>query len=305
MEFDLENPLTSSEDEHQGWGSISALFAAESDHMISTVGLIDLSSRRDAVSLVLQAQFDCNLDPFVAYLAINYIDRFLSKRKIQREKPWIIQLLSIACLSLASKMKKTNFMLANFQGKEGFIFDAQTIRRMELLVLGTLDWRMRSVTPFSFLSFFISFFSPARPPLLQALKAHATQILLKAKNEIKMLEFKPSVVAASSLLSAAYEIFPIQFPAFRAAVSSCNFVNEEKLWECSIVIGAATATAMDGCDDSAGMGEGSSPETPVTVLGRHSSSSESETAVGSSSDGRELKKRRTTSTLRASCDHSG
>lgn len=41
-----------------------------------------------------------------------------------------------------------------------------------------------------------------------------------------MLEFKPSVVAASSLLSAAYEIFPIQFPAFRAAVSSCNFVNE-------------------------------------------------------------------------------
>lgn len=58
MEFDLENPLTSSEDEHQGWGSISALFAAESDHMISTVGLIDLSSRRDAVSLVLQVRLD-------------------------------------------------------------------------------------------------------------------------------------------------------------------------------------------------------------------------------------------------------
>ncbi|KAJ8459088.1 hypothetical protein OPV22_032014 [Ensete ventricosum] len=305
MEFDLENPLTSSEDEQHGWGSISALFAAEADHMISTVGLIDLSSRRDAVSLVLQAQFDCNLDPFVAYLAINYIDRFLSKRKIPREKPWIIQLLSIACLSLASKMRKTNLMLADFQGKEGFIFDAQTIQRMELLVLGTLDWRMRSVTPFSFLRFFISFFSPAQPPLLQALKAHATQILLKAQNEIKMLEFKPSVVAASSLLSAAYEIFPIQFPAFRAAVSSCNFVDEDKLWECSIVIGAATVTATDGCDDSSGMGVASSPETPVTVLGRQSSSSESETAVGSSSDGRELKKRRTTSTLHASCDHSG
>lgn len=58
MEFDLENPLTSSEDEHQGRSSISALFAAESDHMISTVGLIDLSSRRDAVSLVLQVRLD-------------------------------------------------------------------------------------------------------------------------------------------------------------------------------------------------------------------------------------------------------
>lgn len=35
-----------------------------------------------------------------------------------------------------------------------YIFEAKTIRRMELLVLGALDWRLRSVTPFNFLSFF-------------------------------------------------------------------------------------------------------------------------------------------------------
>lgn len=40
-----------------------------------------------------------------------------------------------------------------------------------------------------------------------------------------MMEFQPSVVAASALLSAAYELFPIQYPAFRAAVSSCELVN--------------------------------------------------------------------------------
>lgn len=71
---------------------------------------------------------------------------------------------------------------SNLQREEYFVFDAQTIRRMELLVLEALDWRMRSITPFSFLRFFTSFFSPAQPPLLQALQAHATEILLKTQN---------------------------------------------------------------------------------------------------------------------------
>lgn len=43
---------------------------------------------------------------------------------------------------------------------------------------------------------------------------------------MKVLEFKPSVVAASTLLSAAFEFFPVQFPAFRSALASCEFVNE-------------------------------------------------------------------------------
>ncbi|WOL15086.1 hypothetical protein Cni_G23867 [Canna indica] len=295
MEFDLDNPLTSSDDEQQFEGSILALFAAESNYMISTAGTIDLNTRRDAVSLVLQAHFDRNLDPFIAYLAINYIDRFLSKREIPQGKPWIVRLLSISCLALASKMKKSSFALVDFQGEEGFIFDAQTIRRMELLVLGVLDWRMRTITPFSFLRFFISFFSPAQPPLLQALKSHATQILLKAPNDIKMLEFKPSVLAAAALLSAAYELFPVQFPAFRAAVSSCEFVDKAKVWECSSAMCDAAAAATDICDDTTPM----SSDTPVTVLGLHCSSSESEPAVRSSSDGRDMKKRRVSSEHRS------
>lgn len=35
-----------------------------------------------------------------------------------------------------------------------YIFEPRTIRRMELLVLGVLDWRLRSVTPLCFLVFF-------------------------------------------------------------------------------------------------------------------------------------------------------
>ncbi|KAG6532355.1 cyclin-D6-1-like isoform X1 [Zingiber officinale] len=287
MEYDLENTLTGCNDEQQHSGSFAELFAAESDHMITSVGTIDIAARRDAVALVLQAQFDCNLDPSVAYLAINYIDRFLCKREISQEKPWIVRLFSISCLSLASKMKKSRLMLADIQGAKGIIFDGQTVRRMELLVLGTLDWRMRPITPFSFFRFFVSFFTPTQEPLIRALKSHATQIILKTQSEMKMLTFKPSVVAAAALLSAAYEIFPVQFPAFRAAIFSCEFVNKEKLWECSNTMGNLAA---DVCDSP-------TSNTPVTVLARHCSSTESEPVVGSSSSAidREVKKRRVSS----------
>ncbi|KAM0952396.1 putative cyclin domain-containing protein [Dioscorea sansibarensis] len=288
MEFDLENPLTSSESEPD---CVSALFAAESDHMGSPAATLDLSSRRDAVSLILQAQFACNLDPFISYLAINYIDRFLARQEIPREKPWVARLLAVSCLSLASKMKKSDFSLPDFQKEEGFIFDAQTIHRMELLILGALDWRMRSITPFSFIRFFLSFFSPANPPLLQALKARASHTLLKAQSEIKLLEFKPSVIAASALISAAHELFPVQSPSFRSAIASSHFVNKEMLRECCAVMGGVVEMMMmDGCDPRLEMA--SSCGTPVTVLGQHCPSSVSDLTVGSSSDGRDIKKRR-------------
>lgn len=62
------------------------------------------------------------------------------------------------------------------------IFDPQTVQRMEVLILGALEWRMRSITPFSFVSFFISLSKVEDPPLLQALKARATEIIFHAQN---------------------------------------------------------------------------------------------------------------------------
>ncbi|OAY82084.1 Cyclin-D6-1 [Ananas comosus] len=294
MEFDLENPFTAADDDKERSDSFAALFAAESDHSLAgAAASVDLSARRDAASLILEAQFRSNLDPFVAYLAANYVDRFLFKRQIPRDKPWVARLLAISCLSLASKMKRgADYSIADFQGEEGFIFDAHTIHRMELLVLGALDWRMRSITPFSFLRFFVGLISPPlHPPLLHALKERTTQTLFKLQDEIKMLEFKPSLIAASALLAAARELVPIQYAAFRSAVSSCGFVNKERLWECY------NAVAACGCDSALELEMASSADTPVTVLGRYCASSESERTVGSAAApaDRDLKKRRVSS----------
>ncbi|CAA7394651.1 unnamed protein product [Spirodela intermedia] len=286
MEFDLEDPLAGAGAE--GWWdveeaslesyrleSIESLLAAESDHVSSLRNLEeDLPLRRDAVSLLVQDTF-CS-DPFVVYLATNYVDRFLSRETISRDKPWIVGLLAISCLSLACKMKKMEFTVADFLAAEGLAYDGQTVRRMELFVLRVLDWRMRSITPFCFLRFFLAFFRPVEPPLIAALKARASEIIFRAQNEMKLLDCKPSVAAASALLTASHALFPLQFPSFRDAISSCSYVHKEEVWGCCVVMGELTAAGA--CGPAL---EAAHCATPVTVLRhhRHCSSSESEGTV--------------------------
>ncbi|XP_065877286.1 putative cyclin-D6-1 [Euphorbia lathyris] len=296
MEFDLENPLTTTSE------TIQDLFASESDHMPSRTffksslknSLFYSSFRQEAISLVLQAQYSCNFGALVGYLAVNYMDRFISRQDIPREKPWILQLLVISCLSLAAKMKNAHFLLSDFQGEENFIFDAQSIHRMELLILDGLNWRMRSITPFSFLPFFISLFEHKDPPLTQALKDRAAEIIFKAHNEIKLLEFKPSIIAASALLVSCHELFPLQFHSFNSSISSCECVNNDNL--------AKSLKAMQEMVEmewyESMLDTVSSTRTPLSVLDRHCTISETETTSSNTmapaaAEKKETKKRKT------------
>uniref|UniRef100_A0A5B7BFH5 Putative D6-type cyclin isoform 1 n=1 Tax=Davidia involucrata TaxID=16924 RepID=A0A5B7BFH5_DAVIN len=273
MEFDLENPLTSFK-EHQS-DTIPDLFANEADHMPTLTfkaGDFRFSVRQQAISLISQAQFSCNFDPFIYYLAVNYMDRFISKQEMPEGKPWIPRLLVISCLSLAAKIKNADLSLSNLQREEGFIFDAQSIQRMELLILTTLNWRMRSITPFSFLYFILSLFEFKDPTLTQALRERASEIIFRAHYEIKLLEYKPSIIAASAILCASLELFPLQYSCFTTAISSCEYVNKEELLKCSSVMQEMVMEEHESVFDAVS----SSTKTPITVLDRHCTNTESE-----------------------------
>ena len=65
------------------------------------------------------------------------------------------------------------------------MFEAARIQEMENLILGALEWRMRSITPFSFLHFFISLTEidlkyPPSTPSKQALKKGSSDIIFNA-----------------------------------------------------------------------------------------------------------------------------
>lgn len=140
------------------------------------------------------------------------------------------------------------------QSEGGLVFDTQSVQRMEKIILALLQWRMRSITPFSFLQYFLSLVNIQDSSLSQSLKTRASDIIFNVQHgnsiyaplsyvirlmyqikfvvqlpwshaDLKLLEYKPSIIAASSLLSAIQDLDPLTFPSSKTTISSCEFVN--------------------------------------------------------------------------------
>ncbi|KAG8049114.1 hypothetical protein GUJ93_ZPchr0009g869 [Zizania palustris] len=115
-------------------------------------------ARLAAVKWILETRGYFGFGHRTAYLAIAYFDRFWLRRRVDRAAmPWAAQLLSIACVSVAAKMEEYRSpALSELDAGGGYRFCSGSIRRMELLVLSTLGWRMGAVTPFDYLPCFSS-----------------------------------------------------------------------------------------------------------------------------------------------------
>ncbi|CDP19718.1 unnamed protein product [Coffea canephora] len=281
MELDLEYPLMASSEEE----AVPALFAQEIDHMpLQSIFLPFNSSddhhvfsvRREAFSLISHAKHCYELNPFTTYLAVNYMDRFISKTNIREQKRWIVGILAISSLSLAAKMRNTDISisLSHVQREEGFAFHPRWVHRMEALILTTLGWRMRSITPFSFLNFFISLFKIQDSSLTRPLKFRAFDIILDTHYEMKLLEYKPSLISASALLCATLDLIPMEFPSLRDAILSCEHVEKEKLLQC---LNAMREMVMDNSLKASGA-VSICTSTPGSIL-RQFTSSETEEAT--------------------------
>uniref|UniRef100_A0A804QE57 Cyclin-like domain-containing protein n=1 Tax=Zea mays TaxID=4577 RepID=A0A804QE57_MAIZE len=166
--------------------AVRALLEKETDHKPQDGyaerlerGGLEYSWRRDAMDWICKVHSYYRFGPLSLYLAVNYLDRFLSSYDLPHDKPWMRQLLSVACLALAVKMEETVLPLpVDLQVCDvKFEFEARTIGRMELLVLATLKWRMQAVTPFTFISYFLDKFNGGKPPSL-ALASRCTDIII-------------------------------------------------------------------------------------------------------------------------------
>ncbi|XP_047342106.1 cyclin-D4-1-like isoform X2 [Impatiens glandulifera] len=170
-------------------------------------GDLDSDARMHAIDWIGKAHAYFNFGPLCLYLSINYLDRFLSIYELPG-KAWMMQLLAVACFSIAAKMEETEMPLTlDLQvGESRFLFEGKTIQRMELLVLSTLKWRMQAITPFSFIDYFLrKIYNDGTPPKSSICRSiHLISSLLKG---IDFLEFRPSEIAAAVALSIADESF--------------------------------------------------------------------------------------------------
>ncbi|KAG0476297.1 hypothetical protein HPP92_012712 [Vanilla planifolia] len=193
-------------------------------------GQLEWSIRRDAIDWILKVHAYYKFGPSSAFLSINYLDRFLSCYELPQGKAWMTQLLSVACLSLASKMEETEVpLLIDLQaGEAKFVFESRTIQRMELLVLSTLNWRMQAVTPFSFVYSFLYKLNNG-DSLPKVLTGRAVELILCTTRGIDFLAFLPSEIAAAAAMSAISENRSVDF---RGKITWCSEVDQGRVYRC-------------------------------------------------------------------------
>ncbi|XVF15279.1 hypothetical protein REPUB_Repub09cG0137300 [Reevesia pubescens] len=189
-------------------------------------GDLDLSVRREALDWIWKACAYYRFGSLSLCLSINYLDRFLSVYDLPRGKTWTVQLLAVACLSIAAKMEETKVPLSvDLQvGEPKFVFEGKTIHRMELLVLGTLKWKMQVLTPCFFIDYFLSKICNDQYPSSTSM-AKSLQLILSTIRGIDFLEFRPSEIAAAVAISVSGEM---QTLAIDKAISSFIFVEKVK-----------------------------------------------------------------------------
>ncbi|KAK4263306.1 hypothetical protein QN277_028739 [Acacia crassicarpa] len=194
---------------------------------------LDASAREESVAWILKVQAYYAFQPLTTFLAVNYLDRFLDSRQLPQTDGWPMQLLSVACLSLAAKMEEPLVPALLDLQVEGakYIFEPRTIRRMELLVLTVLDWRLRSITPFSFIDFFACKLDPTGN-FTGLLISRASEIILSNIQEASFLAYRPSCIAVAAILCAANEIPNWSLVRPEHAESWCEGLIKEKIIGC-------------------------------------------------------------------------
>ncbi|KAA8530775.1 hypothetical protein F0562_005457 [Nyssa sinensis] len=225
-------------------------------------GDLDLGVRREALDWIWKAHAHYSFGPSSVCLSVNYLDRFLSFYELPRGKTWTVQLLAVACLSLATKMEETEVpMTVDLQvGEPKFVFEGKTIQRMELLVLTTLKWRMQACTPCSFIDYFLRKINDGQLES-GSLISRSVQLILSTIKGIDFLEFRPSEIAAAVAISVSGEIQAINIDK---AVACFIHVEKGRVLKCVELI--QDLTLISGSTNLASASVPSVPQSPVGVL---------------------------------------
>ncbi|CAN6448573.1 unnamed protein product [Victoria cruziana] len=289
-------PVTVDDDE-EGDESVSVFIGFEGE-FLPGIGFpaslrsrpFEASARRDAVDWILEVRSYYSFCPLTAYLAVNYMDRFLSVHCLPQASGWPMQLLSVACLSLAAKMEETVVpSLVDLQvGQAKFIFEPRTICRMELLILTKLNWKLRSVTPFNFIDAFARKIDPRRL-FTRFLVSRANQLILDTIRVVDFGDFRPSSIAAAATLCSADEIPDLARTDHGSAASWGTGMDRDNICNCCKLMQHNLAeTVPRRASMTPPKFRVTIPQSPVTVLERNEGSS----AVSSSPSYSSSNKRR-------------
>ncbi|KAL9229590.1 hypothetical protein vseg_005040 [Gypsophila vaccaria] len=234
-------------------------------------GDLDLIARNDALNWIFQAHSYYSFGPFSLCLAVNYLDRFYSARYLPRDKAWTVQLVAVACLSIAAKIEETcvPHSIELQVGDPKYVFEAKTIQRMELLVLDTLNWKMNAITPCSFLHYSLKQLRNPRSVTDKFLYSttkvvnRSMQLILDALKGIEYLEYKPSEIAAAATMSVSAEIQAVDI---ENATSCFIHLVKGRVLKCVEMMKGMSQNSTSGVGLVGNSMQQGVPQSPIGVL---------------------------------------
>ncbi|KAJ0077259.1 hypothetical protein Patl1_35478 [Pistacia atlantica] len=163
----------------------------------------------------------------------SFFSSFLCGFHFQRDKPWMIQLLAVTCLSLAAKVEETQVpLLLDLQVEEArYVFEAKAIQRMELLVLSALKWKMHLVTPLSFLDHIIRRLGLKNNLHWEFLR-RCESLLLIVVSESRFVSYLPSVLATATMMHVIDQVEPLNAIDYKNQLLGVLKISKEKVNEC-------------------------------------------------------------------------
>eukprot|EP00096_Caligus_rogercresseyi_P008351 TRINITY_DN2702_c0_g1_i2.p1 TRINITY_DN2702_c0_g1~~TRINITY_DN2702_c0_g1_i2.p1 ORF type:complete len:367 (+),score=88.48 TRINITY_DN2702_c0_g1_i2:211-1311(+) len=161
---------------------------------------ISPSMRKIVGDWMLQLCQELSCAPEVFCLAMNYMDRFLSRVPVDKSK---LQLVGAVCLLVASKFRETRPILGErLIFYTDFSITSEEIKDWELLLLQELRWELSSVTPLDFLDQVIHRVGIHSSIDLERLKQRAETIIVLSLLEYKFSYLTPSLMASAGLFAA-------------------------------------------------------------------------------------------------------
>ncbi|KAL8541464.1 hypothetical protein ACS0TY_002652 [Phlomoides rotata] len=204
-------------------------------------------ARKEAVEWILKINAHYGFSALTSILAVNYLDRFLSTLSLTQEKPWMMQLAAVTCLSLAAKVEETHVPLLLDLQVEGtkFVFEAKTIQKMELLVLSGLKWRMNPVTPLSFLDHIVRRLGLKTYIHWEFLRS-CENLLLSLISDPRFTLYLPSVLATSTMLHVIHQFEPFNSIDYENQLLGVLKISKEEVDECySLISEVLSNTGLD------------------------------------------------------------
>ncbi|KAK7352443.1 hypothetical protein VNO80_17865 [Phaseolus coccineus] len=194
-------------------------------------------AHREGVEWMLRVNAHYSFSALTALLAVNYFDRFLSTLHFQDGKRWMTHLAAVACLSLAAKVEETQVpLLLDLQVEEGrYLFEAKTIKRMEILVLSTLGWKMNPPTPLSFLDY-ITRRLGLKGHLCWEFLRKCEGLLVSVLGDWRLMGYLPSELASATMMHVVKSVKPCLEGEYQRQLLGILGFDQEKVNECRKVL---------------------------------------------------------------------